>query len=221
MGRRVLYKAILFDLDGTLLDTIQDIAESMNTVLGRYGFPVHTIEAYKNFVGEGMEILVRRVLPENKADAETVALCLAAMREEYAANWRRNSRPYAGVPELLDDLAARDIKLAVLSNKPDEFTKTMVTALLPRWPFNPVLGARPSVPPKPDPKAALEIAGRLSLPPEEFLYLGDTGIDMRTAVVAGMYPVGVLWGFRTAEELEVTGAKTLIAKPGELVAVLS
>ena len=215
------YKAVLFDLDGTLLDTIQDIAESMNAVLRQYHFPVHTIAAYKNFVGDGMEILVRRVLPEGGRDPGTVASCLSAMRKEYGLNWRKHSRPYGGVPELLDALVARDIKLAVLSNKPDDFTKIMVADLLPRWPFYPVLGARSSVPHKPDPTGALEVAGQLSLPPGQFLYLGDTGIDMRTANAAGMYPVGVLWGFRSAEELKVNGAETVIAKPEEVLAILS
>jgi phosphoglycolate phosphatase len=224
-NRRVVqgmkYKAVLFDLDGTLLDTIQDIAESMNSVLRYYNFPAHPVEAYKIFVGDGVEALARRVLPEGRQDAETVSGCVSAMRKEYGTRWPNNTRPYEGVPELLDALVARGIKLSVLSNKPDDFTKIMVAGLLPRWPFEPVLGARPFVPQKPDPAGALEIARRISIPPEEFLYLGDTGTDMKTAKAAGMYPVGVNWGFRTAEELETNGAKIIIEKPLELLEILS
>ncbi|MFZ5631698.1 MAG: HAD family hydrolase [Bacillota bacterium] len=215
------YKAVIFDLDGTLLDTIQDIAESMNSVLRYYNFPIHPVEAYKSFVGDGVEALARRVLPEGRQDPETVYGCVSAMRKEYGMRWLNNTRPYEGVPELLDALVARGSKLSVLSNKPDDFTKIMVAGLLPRWPFEPVLGARPSVPQKPDPAGALEIARQLSIPPEEFLYLGDTGTDMKTAKAAGMYPVGVLWGFRTAEELETNGAKIIIEKPVDLLEILS
>jgi len=212
---------VIFDLDGTLLDTIQDIAESMNLVLRFYNFPEHPVEAYKNFVGDGMEVLARRVLPEGRRDPETVAGCVSAMSKEYGMRWMKNSRPYEGVPELLDALDARGSKLSVLSNKPDDFAKIMVAGLLPRWPFEPVLGARHSVPKKPDPAGALEIARQRSISPEEFLYLGDTGTDMKTANAAGMYPVGVLWGFRTAEELETNGAKTIIERPVELLELIS
>ncbi|MCL5058495.1 MAG: HAD family hydrolase [Actinobacteria bacterium] len=215
------FKAVLFDLDGTLLDTIQDIAESMNEVLDIYNFPAHPVEAYNYFVGNGVEELARRVLPEGCRDQKTVSACVSALRSEYGRRWLNNTRPYEGVPELLDALVARGSKLSVLSNKPDDFTKIMVAGLLPRWPFEPVLGARPSVPKKPDPAGALEIARQLSLPPEDFLYLGDTGTDMKTAGAAGMYPVGALWGLRTAEELQSNGARIIIKKPVELLDILS
>lgn len=215
------FKAVLFDLDGTLLDTLRDIAESMNAVLESYNFPAHPVENYKNFVGNGMEELARRVLPEGRRDRETVSACLTAMRSEYGKRWPNNTRPYEGVPGLLDALAARGSKMAILSNKPDDFTKIMVTALLSRWTFEPVLGARHSVPRKPDPAGALEAAGQLAIPPEAFLYLGDTGTDMKTATAAGMFPVGALWGFRTAGELQANGARVIIAKPEEMLDLLS
>ncbi len=215
------YKAVLFDLDGTLLDTIQDIAESMNSVLRCCNFPTHPVETYKTFVGDGIEALARRVLPEGRRDEETVSGCVSAMRKEYWARWQDNTRPYEGVPELLDALVARGIKLAVLSNKPDDITKIMVAGVLSGWPFEPVLGAKPSVPKKPDPAGALEIARQLSVPPEKFLYLGDTGTDMKTAKAAGMYPVGVDWGFRTAAELVSNGAKIVIKNPLELLEIIS
>lgn len=213
------YKAVIFDMDGTLLDTIQDLAESMNEVLRRCNFPAHPVESYKNFVGDGVEALARCVLPEDRRDPDTVSECVSAMSKEYWMRWQKNTGPYQGVPELLDALVERGVKLSILSNKPDEFARIMAAALLPRWTFEPVLGARPSVPKKPDPAGALEIAGQLSISPEECLYLGDTATDMKTAKAAGMYPVGVLWGFRTAEELKKSGAKIIIEDPLELLEI--
>jgi phosphoglycolate phosphatase len=213
-------KAILFDLDGTLLDTIADIADSMNRVLDRLGFPEHDLEAYKIFVGEGVETLIRRVLPPGIEDETLVARCLAAMREEYSRRWNNKTRPYPDIPALLDALQGKGIPMAILSNKLHEFTQMMVADLLARWTFGVVLGARDIVPKKPDPFAALEIAEYLKLPPEKFLYLGDTGTDMKTAVNAGMFPVGALWGFRTAQELTTSGARALVGKPLEVLTYL-
>ena len=212
------FRAVLFDLDGTLLDTLQDLAEAMNSVLRRSGFATHPLQAYKYFVGDGMETLVRRALPETHGNDEaTVSACLAAMKEEYRRRWMEQTRPYPGIPELLDELAARQIQLSVLSNKPDEFTRMMVKKLLPRWQFAWVFGERPGVPRKPDPFSALEIAERSLVASEAFVYLGDTATDMITANAAGMYAVGVTWGFRPAEELTANGAKTLISSPADLL----
>jgi phosphoglycolate phosphatase len=215
------FNAVLFDLDGTLLDTIGDLADSMNSVLSNLSLPSHDEETYKYFVGEGMENLVRRAIPESeRSDPAMVARCLGLMREEYSHRWKARSKPYESIPELLDGLTARHKEMAILSNKPDNFTKLMVAELLSRWKFAVVLGESPSVPRKPDPVAAVEIARRLQIPPAEFLYLGDTSIDMRTAVAAGMYGVGVLWGFRKADELIAAGAKTLLQKPMDLLELL-
>jgi phosphoglycolate phosphatase len=221
METKLKYPAIIFDLDGTLLDTIEDLADSMNQVLTDLGFPTHTLGAYKYFVGEGVEALIRRALPQDQLRPKLLDQCLGALREEYSRRWENKTRPYAGIPELLDHLTGRGLRMAILSNKLDHFTQIMVTKLLPRWRFDPVFGARPSVPKKPDPAGALEIAGVLHLPPDHFIYLGDTGIDMQTAFAAGMVPVGVLWGFRTADELRAHGAKWLIEKPGDLISFLS
>jgi phosphoglycolate phosphatase len=214
------YRAVLFDLDGTLLDTIEDLANSMNSVLAGLGFPIHDVEAYKRFVGDGMEVLVHRALPEGCRDQETLAKSVGAMREEYGRRWAERTRPYDGIPELLDALMARGIRMAVLSNKPDDFTKMTISKMLSRWEFELVLGVRPGGAKKPDPQGALEIAEQLGIPPREFLYLGDTNTDMRTAVAAGMYPVGALWGFRTAEELSGSGARLLIERPMDLLGLL-
>lgn len=217
----IKFRAVLFDLDGTLLDTLQDLTDAMNSVLLRSGFAIHPLEAYKYFVGDGMATLVRRALPEPPSNDEaTVSTCLAAMKEEYRRRWMEQTRPYPGIPELLDQLAARQIQLSILSNKPDEFTRLMVEKLLPAWHFECVFGERPGVPRKPNPAAALEIAACCQLPVEAFAYLGDTATDMITATAAGMVAIGVLWGFRPAEELAASGARTLISKPADFLELL-
>jgi phosphoglycolate phosphatase len=214
------FEAVLFDLDGTLLDSIEDLTDSMNIVLDGFGFPGHDAEACKNFVGDGVEMFALRALPENRRDEATVAQCAAEMRAEYRKRWSLRTRPYDGIPELLDDLTLRHLKLAVLSNKPEESTKEMVAELLSKWRFYPVAGARSSVPKKPDPILAIEISQQLRVPADKFLYLGDTGTDMKTARGAGMFAVGALWGFRTAEELKDTGAEVLVAHPSEVLQLL-
>ena len=221
MEKKLKYPGIIFDLDGTLLDTIEDLADSMNRVLTDLGFPTHTIDAYKYFVGEGVEPLIRRALPEDQLRPELLDQCLGALREEYSRRWENKTRPYAGIPDLLDHLNEMGLRMAILSNKLDHFTRIMVAKLLPRWKFDPVFGARPAVPRKPDPAGALEIAQALHLAPDHFVYLGDTGIDMKTASAAGMVPVGALWGFRPADELRDQGAKWLIEKPADLIALIA
>lgn len=211
------YHAVLFDLDGTLLDTLDDLADSVNLALRRLGLPEHPAEAYKRFVGDGIENLVRRAVPENQRDPATLAECTNLTREHYAARWAEKTRPYDGVPDLLDTLTARGIRMAVFSNKPDEFTQLCVQRLLAGWHFEIVLGATPTLPRKPDPAGARLIAKQLQLEPADVIYLGDTDTDMQTAVAAGMFPAGALWGFRTADELIAHGARTLIQHPMDLL----
>lgn len=213
--------AVVFDLDGTLLDTLDDLADSMNAVLARFGHPLHEREAYKYFVGDGMDKLVERALPPSERNPSVISHCLKAMQEEYGLRWNRKTRPYPGIPELLDALSGGGIPLTILSNKPHEATVAAVAELLPRWEFRIVLGAKPSLPKKPDPAGALVIAQALGIPPERFYYLGDTGTDMQTAVRAGMTPVGVLWGFRTEEELKDNGASIILQRPADLLSYLS
>jgi len=193
----------------------------MNGTLSHFGFPVHALEKYKYFVGDGMENLVKRSLPGSaQDDLQVISQCLEMMLQTYERNWNVKSRPYPGIPELLDALSARGLKIAVLSNKPHDFTLKIVDELLPSWRFHPVMGERPPIARKPDPSSALEIANVLGVEPAGFLYLGDTATDMKTANAAGMYAVGVLWGFRNAEELIASGAVRLIAKPAELLLLL-
>ena len=193
----------------------------MNTVLARLGFASHPTDAFRYFVGDGTDCFARRVLPADHRDDETVNKCLAAMEVEYARRWPENTKPYPGISELLTALEKLNLPMTVLSNKADDFTKIMVASLLPRWPFRIIRGATPSLAPKPDPTAALDIAAELKIPPADFLYLGDTNTDMQTAVSAGMYPVGALWGFRTAEELLENGAKTLAETPNDVLNLLT
>jgi phosphoglycolate phosphatase len=212
-------RAVVFDLDGTLLDTLEDLADSMNQVLSAMGYPLHRTEDYRYFVGDGMEMLVRRALPAPGRKDHIVARGLAAMEAEYRRRWSRRTRPYPGVPAMLEELRSRRTPMAILSNKPQEFTRMTVSTLLQRWSFDAVSGARPGVPRKPDPTAALEIAAHLRVRPRECFYLGDTATDMETACRAGMYAVGALWGFRGAAELEAGGARVLARKPADFLEI--
>jgi phosphoglycolate phosphatase len=216
----MFWKGVLFDLDGTLLDTLADLSDAMNRVLQQMGFPPHSKEAYRRFVGNGASMLVKRALPENRRDDELICSCLDAFLREYGEKWMVRTRPYKGVPAMLDALTNSGLKMAVLSNKRDEITKMSVRELLSKWTFDAVVGQREDVPLKPDPMAALEIAEHLHIPPEEFAYLGDSAVDMETAIAAGMFPVGALWGFRSGDELLAGGAKVLISEPIDIIEVL-
>ena len=215
------YHAVLFDLDGTLLDTLDDLGDSMNAVLAAHGYPTHPIASFSEFVGDGVLNLVRRSLPPGPREMEAIVNELVPlMRKEYSLRWKAKTHPYEGIPELLDGLVERGVKMAVLSNKPHPATVEVVAHFFPRWKFDATLGARPDVPIKPDAGAALDVSRRLDIPPGEFLYMGDTNTDMQTARAAGMYAIGVLWGFRSAEELVSSGADRLITDPREVLSLL-
>jgi phosphoglycolate phosphatase len=217
----VTLRAAIFDLDGTLLDTLADLGESMNEALGELGLPEHPLSAYRRFVGDGVTKLARRALPPERRDDETIARCIAGMRRIYGGRWDRKTVPYPGIPTLLERLAERGIALAVLSNKPDDMCRTVIARYFPATEFRAVVGARANVAHKPDPVSALEIARGLALAPREILYVGDTDTDMRTAVAAGMLPVGALWGFRDADELRASGASRLAKTPLDVIDLLS
>ena len=212
--------AVLFDLDGTLLDTLADIAGAANAALRRLGFPPHPVENYRYLVGDGAGCLARRVLGEGARDEAMVDRCKLAIAEEYQTRWSQNTKAYAGIAELLAELGARGVPMVVLSNKPHDATTAVVDFFFPDKPFRIVRGAQPGVPIKPDPTAALQIAQELSIEPGRFIYLGDTDTDMRTAVAAGMFPAGALWGFRTGAELTAAGAQILLKTPLELLNLL-
>jgi phosphoglycolate phosphatase len=214
---------VIFDLDGTLLDTIEDITAASNRVYEPLGLGTFTDDEMKTLVGEGAVELIRKVFAwrgRPAPGADVVAGILDGFRREYQACWRAHSRPYPGIPELLGEIARRGIKTAVLSNKSDVYTSRMTDALLPGHRFEIVRGARPGVPLKPDPAPALAIAADLGVDPASCAFVGDTSIDMATARAAAMLPVGALWGFRTANELRRSGAAALIASPLDLLDLL-
>lgn len=210
-------RAAIFDLDGTLLDTLEDLADSANEALAAAHLPVHPVEAYRIFVGDGINMLVQRIIPPAKCDDEMVAHVLALYRAAYGRRWNHKTRPYAGIPETLHELSFQPLKLAVLSNKPQRFTEMCISHHLPGNPFQLVFGQRENVPRKPDPAAALEIARSFQVPPGEVLFFGDTKTDMDTATAAGMRAIGVSWGFRPVEELRDHGAETIIDHPADIL----
>jgi phosphoglycolate phosphatase len=211
------FRAVLFDLDGTLLDTLDDLADSMNASLRRFGFPPHSVDSYRYLVGDGLLNLVSRALPEGHRDEKTIDQVASAEWEEYSRNWANKTHPYDGIPELLDALQERGIPMCVLSNKPDDFTRIIVQKFLSNWRFDVVRGQSEDTPIKPDPSAANQIALELGLRNSEFLYVGDSNTDMKTGNAAGMFAVGVLWGFRRRDELIAAGAKALIERPTDLL----
>ncbi len=211
-----MYKAVLFDLDGTLTDTLVDIADAMNRALRLHGLPEWPVEAYRYLVGNGAKVLSERCVRERQELS-------AAVRQTYQAYYETHNlvqtKPYEGVPEMLQALVDRGIRLAVFSNKPDADTKAVVRHFFPEIPFAAVRGQVEGVPVKPDPTGALAVADEMGLAPGDFLYLGDTAVDMECALAAGMHPVGALWGFRTEEELRQSGAEHLARQPGDLLAI--
>lgn len=216
------FKAVIFDLDGTLLDTIEDLTDAMNAALAAMGYPGRTIAECKKLVGDGLETYVRRALPPGAGDdPRVVARLKELMRAEYKVRQDHKTKPFEGIAELLDALNDLGIPLAILSNKPHDSTLAVMKRYFPGRDFRVIFGAREGIPVKPDPDAALEIARLMDITPGNFAYVGDTNTDMRTANAAGMFAVGALWGFRTAEELLTNGAQVLIEKPEDLLRVLS
>lgn len=212
-------RAVIFDLDGTLVNSLDDLADAVNEALAAQGFSVHPTDAYRFFVGDGMETLVQRALPQD-ASPEAVRAVAEDVRRIYSVHWARKSRPYAGILAVLKELCAAGLPVCVLSNKPHEFTELVVQRFFPDIPFRRVLGSPPGGKAKPEPRMALGIAEALGVRPDAVWLVGDSRTDMDTAAAAGMVPVGVLWGFRPKEELERHGARYLVEHPADLPALL-
>jgi len=207
--------AVVFDLDGTLADTLEDIAAAMNYALARQGLPERPADEYRDLVGEGVRRLVERALPPDRPDLREIVL--ADLGTHYVAHMLDRTRPYPGVSEMLDALA---IPAAVLSNKPQAATTWMVDRLFQGHRFAAVHGGRDDVPLKPDPAPLLAIVRELGVPVGRTAYVGDTRTDMETAVAAGAIPVGVEWGFRDRDELVEHGARAVVRTPAELLDLL-
>ncbi|MCL2382376.1 MAG: HAD family hydrolase [Treponema sp.] len=214
---KVKYKGIVFDLDGTLVDTIEDIAASMNRALDCHGFPGHTPDQYKEKVGWGIKRLAFLSLPENARSEETAARVAADSARFYSETPLVHTRPYPGIPELLGELVRKKIKLVVLTNKPDPVAQKVVAGLFPSGTFSSVRGEVAGKPRKPDPACVWELLVELDITPADVIFTGDSEIDIKTALACGSFPLGVSWGYRPRATIEEAGARQIIDRPGELL----
>ncbi len=216
-----MIKLVIFDLDGTLLNTIQDLAGSTNYALRQCGFPEHETEAYNYFVGNGIKKLFERALPENERTSENIEKMKRFFLAHYTQNNTCLTRPYPGIPELLEQLRLRGVALAVASNKYQEGTEKLVRYYFENITFSAILGQREGVPVKPDPAIVKEILSLSGVTESETLYVGDSGVDMQTAMAAQVVSAGVTWGFRPRKELEENGACHLVDSPAEILSLVS
>ena len=210
-------KAYIFDLDGTLIDSLADIAESINRMLDGRGYPRCAAGDFTQMIGDGMEKLVERALPEEAREESLILICVEEYRAHYDQLWQEQTRPYAGIVEMLAALKARGVKLGVISNKAHRFTVPMTEHFFGPAVFDHILGQRAEVPRKPDAAGAHEMAAVLGLAAADLAYVGDSGIDMAFAKNAGMLGIGVSWGFRSVAELREHGADLIVNHPVELL----
>lgn len=214
------YEAVIFDLDGTLLDTLEDLGDATNTVLARFGFPMHTIASYRRMVGWGIRVLVTKALPEASRDEQIVERMTGEVDAYLRENPVTKTHPYPGIPELLTRLESAGVKMGIVTNKPDALTQLVVERLLGSHRFVGVHGQRSDLPRKPDPTTTLALCGRMGSTPAATIFLGDSEVDMQTARAAGMAAIGAEWGFRSAEVLHEAGADRIISAPGELFTLI-
>ena len=216
-----MVKAVIFDLDGTLLDTLEDLANACNYALRSCGYKEHLVKDYVRFVGSGRYILIQRIVPEEyKENKDVINKVLALFDEYYGEHMIDNTKPYDGIDDMIQSLKERNIKLAVVSNKPDEFAGDVVKKYFGDD-FEITYGQRPNHAVKPDPRTVYEVIEYLNINKEECIYVGDSDVDMNTATNAEVKSVGVAWGFRGSEELKKAGADYIIEKPSELLDILN
>lgn len=213
-------KAFIFDLDGTLIHSLPDIAESVNRMLDDRGYPRCEEGLFKVMIGDGMAKLVERSLPEYARLPEIIHPCVEEYRAHYDLLWREKTRPYGGIMEMLFALQSKGLPLGVISNKAHRFTVPMTEHFFGQNLFDHILGQRPEVPHKPDPAGAIEMAQCMKLDLCDIAYVGDSGIDMAFAANAGMIGVAALWGYRSEEELIKNGAQKLVSHPREILELL-
>ncbi|MEQ1827802.1 MAG: HAD family hydrolase [Pirellula sp.] len=214
------FDAAIFDLDGTLLDSLEDIADAANQVLSELGKPTHPIADYRYHVGDGVGMLFQRALPECKLDPDLRQHCMQRFETAYATCWNNRSNPYDGINELLYSLSRSSMTLAVLSNKPDSFTKMCVEHFFPDVTFAYVIGHSDRFPRKPDPTSAAWIAEQFRVASDRIAYVGDTSTDMKTALGARLFAIGVAWGFRPESELSASGAQIVCKDVDALASTL-
>lgn len=212
-------KLIIFDLDGTLVDSLADLADSANYTMAQMGYPAHPVESFRYFVGNGVPKLLERCLPEEKRTAENIAAAREIFAGYYNVHYADKTRPYEGIPELLDGLSKSGIKTAVATNKSEEFARIIVDKFFGDR-ITTVRGGRESVPKKPAPDIVYGIMDSLGAVPENTYFAGDSDVDMYTAKNAGITAIGCLWGFRTKEELISGGAYCLAEKPADVLKIL-
>ena len=214
-------KIVIFDLDGTLLNTIADLATATNQALQHFGYPTHPIEAYRFFVGNGINKLFERALPEAERTEENVLRIRSQFIPYYNVHNADLSTPYPGIPELLGTLQEKKIHVAVASNKYQSATEKLINHYFPSIHVDAVLGQREGIPIKPDPTIVNDILQATGFTPSEVLYVGDSGVDMQTALHAGVDGLGVSWGFRPKTELEAHHPKAIINNPIEILDFLN
>ena len=210
-------KLVIFDLDGTLLNTLDDLADSANYILRKYGHPEHPVDAFRYFVGRGIRKMIEQVLPEQNRSETYISQIVSDFMSYYEVHKEDKTTPYQGIIPLLKELQNRNILLAIASNKVQEAMQPLADHYFPEIKFAAILGSRPNIPIKPDPTIVHDILAMTGIRKDETLYVGDTAVDMQTACAAGVEKVGVLWGFRTLEELQNSGADHIIKYPEELL----
>jgi phosphoglycolate phosphatase len=211
-------EGIIFDLDGTLVNTIEDIGDATNTLLKIHGYPQYTTEEFISWIGNGAAKFIENAMGE-KVEPVQLKNYVSEFKEIYRENLHNKSKLYPGVSELLNELTGRGVKLAILSNKPHHLTEAVVDYYLSNWEFKPVFGQRVHVPRKPDPAGAIEIAYMMGMDTNRILFVGDSVGDLKTSIAAGMIPVGVSWGYGLSESTQVNG-ESMIHHPHELLTLL-
>jgi len=213
-------KLVIFDLDGTLLNTIDDLAVATNVALEKCGFPKHPLNAYPGFVGNGIRKLMERALPDGERSEQNIERMLEQFKDYYDSHSSDMTKPYPGIPKLLKKLNDNGIRLAVASNKYQEATQKLIRIFFPDIEWVAIEGQKPDFPLKPDPSVVFDILSKSPTPKSDVLYVGDSGTDMETARRACVESCGVTWGFRPTDELRKAYANHIVATPDAIFAII-